>query len=228
MTSPFDDTEFIDRDVQKRQPASAMAATSLAAGSTASHPLNREEIETRVGETQDRLAELQRAQEELLRKRTQLEEARRRQAEFETGRTEVLENLTRGVGVLEDTEFKARRDAEQMAKTLADFKEALEKVQAIDEKNWTKESVSSELTKALTTIDNARMEWNSSRMKWPILSGEPPASEPNDRNQRPTAVNPFAEQSMTDLLKLGLALTWPLALVALGAVVALIVLLARR
>jgi hypothetical protein len=80
--------------------------------------------------------ELKRAQEELERERAGLEEARRRRLELQTGREEVVQNLIRGVVLLEEAEFAARRDAEQMAKSLTDLRDALAKVQSIHEEQW--------------------------------------------------------------------------------------------
>ena len=71
-----------------------------------------------VSEKQIKLAELKRAQEELERERAGLEELRRRQMEFQTGRAEMLQHLTRGIGLLEAAELAARRETEQMARTL--------------------------------------------------------------------------------------------------------------
>src|SRR4030095_4486166 len=102
-----------------------------------------------------------------------LEETRRRQAEFQTGREEMVQSLTRGIGLLEEAEFNTRRDADQMAKALTDLRDALSKVQSIHEEAWNKENFSVELTRALTTLENARMEWNASRLKFSLLSGPP-------------------------------------------------------
>ena len=88
----------------------------------------------------------------------------------------MVHSLTRGLGLLEEAEFNARRDAEQMVKTVADFRDALDKLQGIHDETWNKETFSVELTRALTTIENARMEWNAARLKFPILSGETTAN----------------------------------------------------
>src|SRR3954469_22888002 len=84
-----------------------------------------------------------------------LEETRRRQIEFQTGRQETIQNLTRGVGLLEEAEFAARRDAEQMAKSLADMRDALAKVETAREESWSRENFAVELTRGLTVIENA-------------------------------------------------------------------------
>ena len=186
---------------------------------TPSRPPSREEVDIRVGEAQRKLGELKRAQEELERERAGLEEVRRRQIEFQTSREEVRQNLTRGFGLLEEAEFNARREADQMAKTLADLRSAFEKVQAINEEHWTKDNFSVELTRALTTIENAQMEWNAARVKFPLLSNPqnlktsdiPPGTAPADF---------LTHLDWRKLCHLGLALTWPLVLVALLALAA--------
>jgi hypothetical protein len=211
MAGEYDSTEFIDSDFTTHK---ASAPT-------------RDDTDRRVVEAQQKLVELKRAQEELERERSGLEELRRRQGEFQTGRTEIIQNLTRGVGLLEEAEFAARRDAEQMVKTLADFRMALDKVQAIHDQTWTKENFQIELTRALTIVENARMEWNSARLKLTALAGETKtAAGPEKHSAFATAAaaSPsLAQLSFGQLCKIGLAMTWPLLLGALGIIVLLLV-----
>src|SRR5581483_10159111 len=119
MASEFDESDFVDSEFQSARQSSASAPAS-----GANRPPSREELDGKVGEAQQKIAELKRAQEELERERAGLEEARRRQMEFHTGREEMINHLARGVGILEEAEFVARRDAEQMARTLADLRDA--------------------------------------------------------------------------------------------------------
>lgn len=225
MSADYDASEFIDSDFQSQR-SQSVPAGSLAAAQRAP---SREEVDSKVAETQQKLAELKRAQEELERERTALEETRRRQMEFQTGRQEMVHNLTRGVGLLEEAEFNARRDAEQMSKALVDLRDALEKVQAIREETWSKDTFASELTRGLTCLENARMEWNTARLKFPVLSA--PAQNPEAAGTARPEVRlqaPFDSRSFGELCRLGFALTWPLTLVALAGVGALLVLLFRR
>ena len=122
--SDYDPTDFVDNDFQERKTPHPAVASG---GGFSQRAPTREEVDTRVVEAQQKLAELKRAQEDLERERATLEETRRRQMEFQTGRQELVESLTRGLGLLEEAEFNARRDSEQMAKALADLKDALSK-----------------------------------------------------------------------------------------------------
>ena len=221
MPSDYDASEFIDRDfLAQRSPSAAPAAPSRAP--------TREEVDSRVAETQQKLAELKRAQEDLERERTVLEETRRRQIEFQTGRQEVMQNLTRGIGLLEEAEFAARQEAEQMAKTLSGFRDALSKVDVIHEDSWTKDNLNVELTRALTSLENARMEWNAARVKFSILSGQAIPTEATKAPTLPGMPLPLGPHRFGELCRIGFALTWPLATVAVVGIGLLLAVLLRR
>jgi hypothetical protein len=220
MAAEYDATEFVDTDFQTHQTPGASLTDPLRAPT-------REEVDRKVVEAQQKLAELKRAQEDLERERATLEELRRRQLEFQTGRQEMVRHLTRGLGLLEEAEFNARRDAEQMVKTVADFRDALQKIQAIHDEIWTKENFQIELTRALTTIENARMEWNSARLKLPVLAGET-AQKTEEQAAPAPAVSPFANMSLGEMCKIGFAMTWPLLAVALAALGVFIAILLKH
>jgi hypothetical protein len=222
MASDYDATEFVDTDFQAhKSPYGTPAPNDPLRAPT------RDEVDRKVVEAQQKLAELKRAQDDLERERAALEELRRRQTEFQTGRQEMIHHLTRGLGLLEEAEFNARRDAEQMVKTVGDFRDALDKIQAIHDDTWTKDNFSIELTRGLTTIENARMEWNAARLKLSVLEGE--AKKGVEAEEAPApAVSPFAGLSVGELCKIGFAMTWPLALVALVALGVFIAILLRH
>jgi hypothetical protein len=222
MAGEHDATEFVDTDFLAHKTPLARPAAASAPVPAAADPgraPNREEVDRKVVEAQQKLAELKRTQDELERERAALEELRRRQNEFQTGRQEIIQNLTRGLGLLEEAEFTARRDAEQMAKTIADFRTALARVQSVRDEAWTRENFPVELTRGLTAIENARMEWNSARLKLPALSGKALNRTADPAVPPPAAVN-LANLPLPQLCKIGLAFTLPLVaavLVALGA-----------
>lgn len=218
-----DASDFVDNDFQAaRKTAYSAPLPNVSANSDSGtkRPPSREEIESMVSEKQVKLAELKRAQEELERERAGLEDLRRRQAEFHTGRQEMIQSLTRGIGLLEEAELNTRREADQMARCLAEFKAAVNKVQAVNDQAWTQENLDVELTRGLTVIENARMEWNSARLKLPILSGAA-------RNESgPISANNPAFWNTVDLpqlCRIGLAFTWPLVVLGLVILVTVLV-----
>jgi hypothetical protein len=233
MASTFDESEFIDTDYESSKQSLGLGAvttttTMSAQPNTGSRPPTREEIEAKVSDAHSKLAELKRAQEQLERERAALEEARRRRAEFQNGREEMLHHLTRGSAMLEEAAFAARRDAEQMTKSLTDLREALAKVEAMREETWTQENWNTELTRALTTLENARMEWNSARLKWPVLDGAMKMPAKEEPQPKPGAFGNLQGRSFMELCQLGLALTWPVAVAALLGAGVIAILLLRR
>ena len=224
MSSDYDASEFVDGDLQTHK--SPFSATPAGAGQPQRAP-TREEVAADLAKKQQELAAIIREKEEKERERAALEETRRRQMEFHTGREETIQNLTRGVGLLEESEFGARREAEQMAKALIDLRDALAKVQAVHEETWTKDNFNIELTRALTALENARMEWNAARLKFSVLDGEAKAKAETEPISAP-ALSPFANSSFGELCKFGLAMTWPLVLIALAELGVLVAVLMRR
>jgi hypothetical protein len=241
MAGNFDPTDFVDPDftggarpaaVTTTPPASPFAAPAKPAAASAvpsggGRVPSAGDLNAQVVAAQQALAELRSQQESLERERAQLEESRRRRLEFEQGRGEMATHLTRGVALLEEAEFAARRDAEQMARTLADLRAALAKVQALDEAAWPPAQYETELTRALTTLENARLEWNAARLKWPVLGGAAAAGAPAaDAGGGGSAL--LRPQTFGDLCRLGFALTWPVAAACLAVGVLVVVALLRR
>src|SRR6185295_2715445 len=106
MPSEFDESEFIDTDLQAAQRAQSPTPEGTTPGvapTGTNRPPTREELHVKVNEAQQKLAQLRHAQEELERERSGLEEARRRQTEFHTGREEMVHHLTHGLALLEES-----------------------------------------------------------------------------------------------------------------------------
>lgn len=208
MSSPFDESEFVDADYQAAQ---SVPRASSTAG--VSRPPTPEEINAKVSVAQQKLVELQAAQAELEREKSALEEVRRRRMEFRQGREEMMDQLIRGTGLLEEAEIAARHELEQLGATLQALREANEKVQALDEGSWTSENAHIELSRGLTTIENARLEWNTARLKWPVLTKATQTAE--DANGAPVVNTPmFGSQSFAQMCRIGFALNWPSAVLA--------------
>lgn len=219
MSGDYDSSEFVDTDFLAHKSGQPLPTPNAP---------SRQDVDRKVVEAHQKLAELKQAQEQLERERATLEELRRRQDELQNGRQEVVQHLTRGLALLEEAEFNARRDAEQMARTTADFRAALGKVQAIREENWSKENFTAELTRALTAIENARQEWQSARLKLPVLQDKKSAVAAPDQPSGRRETGSLADLPFARLCQIGLAFTWPLLLVALAALGIFLVLLSHR
>jgi len=198
----FEGTDFEDTDYGPSRPAAPPGRAPT-----------REELDAQLTGTQQQLAKLRETQEQLERARASLEEMRRRRTEFTLGLAEMRQQLTRGVGLLEKAELDARREAEQLARTLDGMRAATGSLEPLSDKAWTDENWEQELTRALTVIENARMELNAARLKWPMLDGKTaPAGSATETSGGAASL---AELPLNQLCKLGLALTWPLAVAVL-------------
>ena len=208
----FDGPDLLEEDF----PATAKGATLVNE--------DREELDTQASSLQSKLVDLNRAREKLEREKATVEESRRRFTEFQTGREEMLHELTRSLGLLEEAQLDAQRDAEQMTRSMDDLRGALTKVDSLVEVDTHDEDWKVLLTRNLTTIENARMELNSARLKWTLLTGG-----------REDDGHGFAMPAQTDQAGLpmptsfgqlclwGLALTWPVLL--MGAAITAVLLL---
>ena len=185
---------------------------------------DHEELDDQVSTLQTQLANLNHARDKLEREKATVEESRRRFSEFQTGREEMLHELTRSLGLLEEAQLDAQRDAEQMTRSMDDLRDALTKVDSLVEVDTHDEDWKVLLTRNLTTIENARMELNSARLKWTLLSGIH-----DDEGQgfaapvQPDQAGLPTPKSFGQLCLWGLALTWPVLLI--GAAITAVLLL---
>ena len=177
-------------------------------------PEDREELDNQATSLQTKLAELNRAREKLEREKATVEESRRRFSEFETGREEMIHEITRSLGLLEESQMDAQREAEQMARTMDDLRDAISKVELLEDVDTHDEQWKVALTRNLTTIENARMELNSARLKWPLLtSGQESSSPPLITTASGNPNGLPLPKSFGELCLWGLAFTWPILLI---------------
>ena len=186
----------------------------------------REELDSQLTATQQDLAKLREAQEQLERAKAAIEEMRRRRGEFHTGREEMLQNLLRGVALLEQAEMNLRRDALQMGRTLEGLRGALGNVQGLNEQTWTDTTWETELARSLAAIENARMEWNQARLAWSVL--EEGSAVAGQATGSAAPVSLLTGLTTAQLARLGLAFNWPVALLGLGVFALAVVLALKR
>ena len=184
---------------------------------------DREELDHQATSLQTKLAELNRAREKLEREKATVEDSRRRFSEFQTGREEMMHELTRSLGLMEEAHMDTQRDAEQMARTIEDLRDAMSKVETLEEVDTHDEQWKVLLTRNLTTIENARMELNSARLKWTLLNGE--SDEESSVFSAPAATGSGGmsmPRSFGQMCLWGLALTWPVLLIGAGILAVLL------
>lgn len=148
------------------------------------------------------------------------------ESEFFRSREEVMAQLRYSLDFLDTLESSARQRLERIQSRRVDLDTALRSVAAIEEENWTAETVDEECQAALRVISDARMEWRHCCLQWPELRGASAADSADqltDDRGAPLTAPPLTAPNMVYLCKLGFAFTWPLglAVLILGVVFAL-------
>src|ERR1700758_3845412 len=124
-----------------------------------------EHLDTQVQRAQEALLSLKRQQEQIEKQKRELEELSRRQEELERGRTEMSDKLTRSLVILEREAYDAQKRLEQLRAMRESFGQHLELIEAIDPKTWNPSDLHKELSRALSTVDEARTVYNEQRSR---------------------------------------------------------------
>jgi chromosome segregation ATPase len=172
-----------------------------------------EHLDNQVQKAQEQLLQLKRQQEQIEKQKRELEELSRRQDELEHGRGEMTDKLTRALVVLEREAYNAQSRLEQIRVARESFAQHLELVEAIDPRNWNPSDLHKELSRALSTVDDARTEYNEHRSRLQAAGGG------NGEQSLPDTASGVYEnndgRSFSQWLQIGLALTLPLLLFGL-------------
>jgi hypothetical protein len=182
---------------------------------------SKAELEVKLDQAREQLIALRRQQDELERQKGELEELRRKQDEYARGKAEMIDNLTRGLTLVEREQIKSQRTAQVCAETHTAFREYLEQVQSLNEESWTSANLRSELSRALGIVENSRLEYNRARTRLDCFDNavEQPAAE--------TAAKPEGVDwdELLRYARLGAAATAPLIIA--GTIWVLLLVLAK-
>jgi hypothetical protein len=132
--------------------------------------ISPEHLDTQVQKAQEQLLQLKRQQEQIEKQKRELEELSRRQEELERGRAEMSDKLARSLVILEREGYDSQKKLEQLRATHESFTQHLQHVEAIDPKSWNPADLHKELSRALSTVDDARAEFSQQRSR--LQTGE--------------------------------------------------------
>src|SRR5881392_4073992 len=127
-------------------------------------------LDSQVQKAQEQLLQLRRQQEQIEKQKRELEELSRRQEELERGRAEMTDKLTRSLVVLERETYETQKKLEQLRNTRESFAQHLQMLEAIDPKAWNPADLHKELSRALSTVDDARAEFSQQRSRLQALA----------------------------------------------------------
>src|SRR3979409_2332009 len=120
--------------------------------------ISAEHLDSQVQKAQDQLLQLKRQQEQIEKQKRELEELSRKQEELEKGRSEMIDKLSRSLVVIERETYEAERRVEQLRTTNGAFSQHLQSLERINPKAWSNADLHKELSKALSSVDDARTE----------------------------------------------------------------------
>src|ERR1700716_1795253 len=127
--------------------------------------LSPKHLDSQVQKAQDQLLQLKRQQEQIEKQKRELEELSRKQEELEHSRADMTDKLTRSLVVLEREAYDAQKRLEQLRAMRESFGQHLELIEAIDPKSWNPADLHKELSRALSTVEEARTVYNEQRSR---------------------------------------------------------------
>lgn len=177
---------------------------------------HKHEVNDQVVQAMEELERLRKRQEDLEREKQELEDLRRKQEEYERGKREMIERFTQSLVTLEKDELQAERMGELLGATRKRFKNMLNEIQSIAEEGWPEETIRDELNKALTLIEDARMEFNKAMSRIEGAGGEKQAPAHHAAALQEGLPYREPDRSFGYWLKAGIAITLPLIIVILA------------
>lgn len=175
---------------------------------------HKQTVDAKTAMTAQELERLRSREQDLEREKRDLEEMRRKHEEYERGKREMIDRFNQSLVMLEKEELRAERLAEFMGATRKRFKMMQTELQDLNEESWPEGAIREELTRALSLVENARMEYNKAMSRLDAIQGEKAAAPPPSAvvfEDRPR--EPAEERSFFEWIKVGLAVSLPMILV---------------
>jgi multidrug efflux pump subunit AcrA (membrane-fusion protein) len=169
--------------------------------------ISPEHLDSQVQKAQEQLLSLKRQQELIERQKRELEELSRRQDQLQTGRSELIEKLTRALVVVEREEYEAHRRVDMLKNVRESFGQHLQFFETLDLKGLEGAELNRELTRALSALDDANADLKSSYPKVDSGGSQPVAYE--------QSAETGGNAEFFHWLKIGVAFTLPLTVTGL-------------
>ena len=182
--------------------------------------MSPELLDSQVQKAQEQLLQLRRQADVIEKQKRELEELSRRQEELERGRAEMNDKLSRSLVILEREGYDCQKKLEQIRTTHESFTQHLQLLESIDPKSWNPAELPKELSRALSTVDDARTEFSQQRSRL-----EASGNSETGEIALPEAVSGTAGlggKSFVEWLQIGFAVTLPLIIFAILALLVFI------
>ncbi|MDF1741598.1 MAG: hypothetical protein P1U86_20715 [Verrucomicrobiales bacterium] len=120
-----------------------------------------EDLNDEYQQAQDQLRQLRQQEEQIKRQAAELEELTQKEEQFKTGRTEVCEDLTSYLAILERESNDAQRIVEDCAAAQERLDLHLSNINALRPETWSRADRKAELARALSYVEAAEDEIDS-------------------------------------------------------------------
>jgi chromosome segregation ATPase len=118
-----------------------------------------EDFEGKLAEAQSQLEMLQTQRQELERQKVALEDLNQRKQEFLNGQLDLTEKFATAITTIERELYESKQEIDDLDQTRAAFVNHLNRIESLNPGAWPKESLSSELQKAIVILDKAEEEF---------------------------------------------------------------------
>lgn len=174
---------------------------------------SQEELGDKVQQVRAELENLKQKQEEIEREKLRLEELKRRQDELDAGRAEMIDKLSHGIVVVQRESEATQTRLEQLHAIHNSFTQHLRLVEAINPRAFGTSELPRELSKALSSVEDARADYVKAHAKLAADSASEAASQLSSIEPD---YSEYDERGFSYWLKSGFAFTLPIQI--LGAV----------
>lgn len=236
-------TDFFDEDLAQRR--GAVKSTSLGSGpdgminlkteDAAGRPLSdlsltrmarhREEINTQKASAKLHIERLKQKQSEMEREEQMLADLLEKQDQYERGKLEMQDRLAESLVSLQKLGDHAARQVEVYFTTRDRLAADLEELQKINDSDWADESFREELNKAVVQIDSIRSDFVKAQATIEAVGGPVKLFDERVRKAASVEDDEFAPaaEGFGHWLKVGFAVTLPLMVIIVVAVLVMVV-----
>ena len=168
------------------------------------------ELGDKVQQVRAELESLKQKQEEIEREKSRLEELKRRQDSLEQARSDMLDKLTRALVVVQRETEESQKRVELMHAIYASFSQHLRQLEDINARSWSPQDLPRELSKAISSVEDARAEYIKSQAKLSVDTSSEITLSSMMEGDYPVE----DERSFVYWLRIGFAFTLPIQIIA--------------
>lgn len=197
-------TDFFERDLGTETPQASQEehqADRLAR--------QRESVNRQVSGASSEIEFLRGRQEALEKERAALQDLKQKQEQYEDGKREMLESLSKTIVVVEKEEAQATRMAALLAETRERFGEMLGQLRQVDEESWVDETFETELNGALSMVNLIRDEYRKAMARIDASSWHKTKAGKSEMTVLAASQAETGQRSFLDWMLVGLAVSLP-------------------